>query len=153
MDKSEYLRDQHWVKTLHAGVMGGAYVGMAGLLSLMVGGNITSNFINQKAHGCPFVGVALFRLGFVGPKGILSALGPYVRNQALGFEPGKIMHTGPYLGKVRFLGYLSAGLSGRAPSPLNGWYQKWGTRKPGNQHSTGCSMQMDVTMCPLLAGL
>lgn len=67
VDKSEYLRDQHWVKTLHAGVMGGAYVGMAGLLSLMVGGNITSNFINQKAHGCPFVGVALFRLGF-GPK-------------------------------------------------------------------------------------
>ncbi|CAJ1451065.1 unnamed protein product [Effrenium voratum] len=49
VDKSEYLRDQHWVKTLHAGVMGGAYVGMAGLLSLMVGGNITSNFINQKA--------------------------------------------------------------------------------------------------------
>ena len=42
-------RDQPWVKTLHAGVMGGAYVGMAGLLSLMVGGNITSNFINQKA--------------------------------------------------------------------------------------------------------
>ncbi|CAJ1452785.1 unnamed protein product [Effrenium voratum] len=49
VDKAEYLRDQPWVKTLHAGVMGGAYVGMAGLLSLMVGGNITSNFINQKA--------------------------------------------------------------------------------------------------------
>jgi len=48
VDKAEYLRDQHWVKTFHAAFMGGAYVGMAGLLSLMVGGNITNNFITQK---------------------------------------------------------------------------------------------------------
>ena len=49
VDKSEYLRDQAWLKTFHAGFMGGAYVGMAGLLSLVIGGNVTHEFINQKA--------------------------------------------------------------------------------------------------------
>lgn len=49
MDKSEYLRDQEAVKTFHAAVMGGAYVGMAGLLSLVIGGNMASKFITQKA--------------------------------------------------------------------------------------------------------
>ncbi|CAK9025319.1 Probable formate transporter [Durusdinium trenchii] len=49
VDKSEYLRDQHWTKTFHAGFMGGAYVGMAGLLSLVIGGNMASEFITQKA--------------------------------------------------------------------------------------------------------
>eukprot|EP00913_Durusdinium_trenchii_P001553 g1437.t1 len=49
VDKSEYLRDQHWTKTFHAGFMGGAYVGMAGLLSLVIGGNMASQFITQKA--------------------------------------------------------------------------------------------------------
>eukprot|EP00913_Durusdinium_trenchii_P001554 g1438.t1 len=49
VDKSEYLRDQHWTKTFHASFMGGAYVGMAGLLSLVIGGNMASKFITQKA--------------------------------------------------------------------------------------------------------
>jgi len=49
VDKSEYLRDQHWTKTFHASFMGGAYVGMAGLLSLVIGGNMASEFITQKA--------------------------------------------------------------------------------------------------------
>eukprot|EP00913_Durusdinium_trenchii_P001555 g1439.t1 len=49
VDKSEYLRDQHWTKTFHASFMGGAYVGMAGLLSLVIGGNMASQFITQKA--------------------------------------------------------------------------------------------------------
>ena len=49
VDKSEYLRDQAWLKTFHAGFMGGCYVGMAGLLSLVIGGNVTHEFINQKA--------------------------------------------------------------------------------------------------------
>lgn len=49
VDKSEYLRDQHWTKTFHAAFMGGAYVGMAGLLSLVLGGNMASQFITQKA--------------------------------------------------------------------------------------------------------
>mmetsp|Transcript_40034 Transcript_40034/g.93685 ORF Transcript_40034/g.93685 Transcript_40034/m.93685 type:complete len:355 (-) Transcript_40034:162-1226(-) len=49
LDKSEYLRDQAPLKTFHAAFMGGAYVGMAGLLSLVIGGNVTHEFINQKA--------------------------------------------------------------------------------------------------------
>eukprot|EP00439_Symbiodinium_sp_Y106_P036137 s2193_g4.t1 len=49
VDKAEYLRDQPFWKTFHAGFMGGCYVGMAGLLSLVIGGNVTHEFINQKA--------------------------------------------------------------------------------------------------------
>jgi len=49
VDKAEYLRDQAPLKTFHAAFMGGCYVGMAGLLSLVIGGNVTHEFINQKA--------------------------------------------------------------------------------------------------------
>ncbi|CAE8609150.1 unnamed protein product [Polarella glacialis] len=40
--KAEYLSKMSLLKTLHASVMGGAYVGMAGLLSLAIAGNIGS---------------------------------------------------------------------------------------------------------------
>ncbi|CAE8689701.1 unnamed protein product [Polarella glacialis] len=40
--KAEYLSKMSLLKTLHASVMGGAYVGMAGLLSLAIAGNFNS---------------------------------------------------------------------------------------------------------------
>ena len=60
VDKSEYLRDQHWTKTFHAAFMGGAYVGMAGLLSLVLGGNMASQFITQKAVFAALFPINLF---------------------------------------------------------------------------------------------
>ncbi|CAE8618934.1 unnamed protein product [Polarella glacialis] len=40
--KAEYLSKMSLLKTLHAAIMGGAYVGMAGLLSLCIAGNFNS---------------------------------------------------------------------------------------------------------------
>ena len=37
------------LELLEMGSPGGAYVGMAGLLSLVIGGNLASEFITQKA--------------------------------------------------------------------------------------------------------
>eukprot|EP00438_Fugacium_kawagutii_P034675 Skav219062 [mRNA] locus=scaffold1033:61001:75505:+ [translate_table: standard] len=43
------LKNQSWQKTFHASLMGGAYVGMACLLSFGLGGNMFSSYITQMA--------------------------------------------------------------------------------------------------------
>lgn len=41
------MKNESWQKTLHAAVMGGSYVGMACLLSFVLGGNMFSSYITQ----------------------------------------------------------------------------------------------------------
>ncbi|CAE7892179.1 yrhG, partial [Symbiodinium sp. KB8] len=43
VQKARSLQEQPWSKTFYAAYMGGCFVGMAGLLSLVMGGNITAN--------------------------------------------------------------------------------------------------------------
>ncbi|CAE7234114.1 yrhG [Symbiodinium sp. CCMP2592] len=43
VQKARNLQEEPWSKTFYAAYVGGCFVGMAGLLSLVVGGNITAN--------------------------------------------------------------------------------------------------------------
>ena len=47
MQASIKMKNESWQKTLHAAVMGGSYVGMACLLSFVLGGNMFSSYITQ----------------------------------------------------------------------------------------------------------
>lgn len=49
MKASVNLKNESWQKTFHAALMGGAYVGMACLLSFTLGGNMFRSYSAQMA--------------------------------------------------------------------------------------------------------
>lgn len=49
MKASVNLKNESWQKTFHAALMGGAYVGMACLLSFTLGGNMFRSYTAQMA--------------------------------------------------------------------------------------------------------
>lgn len=76
------MKNESWQKTLHAAVMGGSYVGMACLLSFVLGGNMFSSYITQMV-----VFAALFPVNLL----LILQSGPtnWVKFGCAGFDQAK----------------------------------------------------------------